>query len=364
MSFFKNFVRSPWDDPPEKNIFSVSKKGSDFFNFNLNQYNMNYTIIYGLIVILVLIWLASGFYSIKEGSQAIITRFGKFNRLGLPGLNYHLPAPLESKIVAEINRSRRIEIGYRSNAFSTQQNIFSNTRRVASSNYENSGGNDILSESIMLTGDENIIELNADVMWHISNFKDYVFNVRDPDSTVKAIAESAIREIIGNSNISSVLSDRKQEITEKIERLIQSMLDQYNIGVELEQVQLLKAEPPKEVIKSYRDVQTSKADKEKEINQAQSYSNDVLPKARGEASKIFQESEAYKEQIVLRAKGEVARFNSIYSEYINFKQITKDRLGLEMISSVLERSNIYVMDTKGLLPHMDILKQLENRNNK
>jgi len=335
------FKKSPWkdfDDDKDNNIFTRPRKNQ--FNFDKFQFQFNFsskTIILAVLAFFVL-WLASGIYEIKEGEEAAVTRFGRFVRKGYAGLNYHLPAPFEKVIIEKVKQSRRIEIGYRTNS----------SVRGSADNTKN-----IVAESIMLTGDENIIALNCDVMWHINNLEDFIFNIQKPEETVKSAVESAVREVIGNTPISWVLSDQKQEITYKIEKLAQKILDSYNAGVMIEKVQLLKAEPPAEVIDAYRDVQTSKADKEKEINQAQAYNNKILPEARGAAAKIIEEAEAYREEITSKADGDSQRFNAIYRQYAMSKQVTRDRLYLEVAEEVLSGSNKTIINN-ALLPHMAI----------
>lgn len=329
--------KSPWDhDSKVENIFT--KKKSDFNSQFLKdlQFNPTPRNIMMLIGGLVMLWLLSGIYKIQEGEEAVIIRFGKFVRIGTSGLNYHLPAPFETLVIERVNKSRRVEIGYRS-----------------SQSYQGGSSNYIAAESLMLTGDQNIIDLNCDVMWHIKNLESYVFNIVNPEETVKLAAESAIREVIGASTIVSVLSNQKQQIADKIEKLTQKILDNYNSGIMIEKVQLLKAEPPAEVIDAYRDVQTSRADKERSINQAQSYSNDVLPKARGEAAKVTQEAEGYKQSVISKAIGDTSRFKAILSQYNNAKQVTKDRLYLEMVEQVLGGSKKVIMGAEAL-PHMAI----------
>ena len=339
--------KSPWNDfEEEKNIFTRPRKTP--FNLNNFQWNFNGRVIIIGIIALFCMWFASGIYEVKEGEEAAVIRFGRFIRKGFPGLNYHLPAPFELVIIEKVNKSRRIEIGYRSGAPA-------GIRATGSDS-----GRPIPQESTMLTGDENIIELNCDVMWHISDLEKFIFNIINPEEAVKTASESAIREVIGKTPISSVLSNQKQEITYKIEELTQKILEQYNAGVVIEKVQLLKAEPPAEVIDAYRDVQTSKADKEREINQAQSYNNDILPKARGEAAKILQEAEGYKQEVVSKAEGDSKRFSAIYNQYITSKQITKDRLYLEAIEEVLKGSSKVIMGTNNTLPHMAITPQKQN----
>lgn len=330
-------IKSPWDNNPKvENIFT--KKKTDFNSQFLKDLQFNPTPRNLLMIIagLVVVWLLSGIYKVQEGEEAVIIRFGKFVRMGTAGLNYHLPSPFETVVIESVNKSRRVEIGYRS-----------------SQGYQGVHSNYGSAENLMLTGDQNIIDLNCDVMWHIKDLEAYVFNSAAPEDTVKAAAESAIREVIGAATIVSVLSNQKQEIADKIEKLTQKILDSYNVGITIEKVQLLKAEPPAEVIDAYRDVQTSRADKERSINQAQSYSNDVLPKARGEAAKMTQGAEGYKQSAIAKAEGDISRFRAILSQYNNSKQVTKDRLYLEMVEKVLDGSKKVIMGAE-TLPHMAI----------
>jgi membrane protease subunit HflK len=330
------FKKSPWDDfEEEKNIFNRPIKSQ--FKWEKFPFEFNSKLVPIFILILLGFWFTSGVYEVKEGEEAAITRFGRFARKGFPGLNYHLPSPIESVIIEKVNQSRRIEVGYRSAGLKGNEITKS-----------------IVAESTMLTGDENIIELNCDVMWHINDLEKFIFNIINPEESVKTATESAIREVIANTPISSVLSNQKQEITDKIEELTQKILDQYNAGVSIEKVQLLKAEPPAEVIDAYRDVQTSKADKEREINQALSYNNDILPKARGEAAKILQDAEAYRQETISKADGDSKRFMAIHQQYITNKQVMRDRLYLEAMEEVLKGSNKVIMGNNGLLPHMAI----------
>lgn len=354
-----SFEKSPWDfDDNDKNnnFFSKNKKGK--INFNQFPFDLNKKIISLLLFILFILWLCSGIYEVKEGEESIVIRFGKFSRKGTPGLNYHLPSPFEKIIIENINSSRRTEIGYRSGSnysSSRYKNVgtvnFGNNSLSNSNEYKN-----VTAESSMLTGDENIIDLNSDVMWHIGDIEQYVFNISNPQMTVKDVCESAIREVIGNTPIASVLSSQKQEITNRIEALVQKILDDYKSGIVIEQVQLLKAEPPVEVIDAYRDVQTSRADKEREINQAQAYKNDILPRARGEAARILEEAEAYKQEIISRSEGDSKRFLSVYSEYINNKEATKARLQLESLEEILKEADKKIIGVEGTLFHSNLQK--------
>jgi modulator of FtsH protease HflK len=335
-------MKSPWDNDDndrKDDLFTFAKKKQ----FSFNNYKMPdifpfplRTLVY-ILVACVFLWLSTGFYKVNEGEQAAVLRFGRYVRTASPGLNYHMPSPFEVVLIEPVSKSRRVEIGYRSNNYVDKQKY-------------------VTHESKMLTGDENIIELNCDIMWHIDNLEHYLFNLSAPEDTVKTTAESAIREVIGETPIASALSSQKQEIATKIEALIQKTLDHYQSGIQIEMVQLLKAEPPEEVIEAYRDVQSSRADKEKEINQALAYNNDVLPKARGEAAKITQAAEAYKQEVISRATGDTQRFLLIYAQYQNQKLLTRDRLYLDTVEEVLKNTNKYVIGSE-MLPHMAIGKK-------
>jgi membrane protease subunit HflK len=335
--------KSPWGDSEQDeqkdNIF-IKQRKKDQFKLDDLPFNFNLKTLWILLAVLGMIWLSSGIYEIREGQKAVVIRLGKYNRIALPGLNYHLPAPIEKIEIEEVDKSRRIEIGYVSSGRSN--------RNDAASYRE------VKSESIMLTGDENIVELNVDVMWHINDLSKYTFNVVNQENTVKAVSESAIREVIGNTPISAVLANQKQAIAGRIEKLIQQILDQYEAGVTIEQVKLLRAEPPQEVIAAYRDVQTAKADKEKVINEAEAYQNDLLPRARGEAAKIVQEAEGYKAEISAKATGDAARFNLLYKQYAEGRDVTRSRLHIETVESILKDSNKVIMGNSGMLPHMAV----------
>ncbi len=339
--------KSPWEDDsndatdPFKKVRQKSYKINEFKMPDLFPFSPKNGVM--VAVGAFCLWLSTGFYKVYEGEEAAVMRFGEYVRTASPGLNYHIPSPIENVIVEAVTKSRRIEIGYRS---------------------KSSGGNEatrlLQHESTMLTGDENIIDLNCDVMWHVKNLEDYIFKIASPEDSVKTAAESAIREVIGETPISSVLSSQKQEIADKIEALVQKTLDSYNSGIQIEMVQLLKAEPPAEVIDAYRDVQTSKADKEREINQAIAYNNDILPKARGESAKLIQIAEGYKQEVISKATGDTQRFLAIYSQYIAHKDITKNRLYLDVMEDVLKNATKYVVGNE-MLPHMAIGQKGEKR---
>lgn len=282
---------------------------------------------------LLAIWMLSGIYQVEEGCGAVVLRLGKFVRVAGPGLNYRFPYPFEDHISENMACSRRIEIGYRSRSRSDQ-------------NY-------IPEESNILTSDENVVRLKCDVTWHIKDLPSYVFSVVSPQEATRRVAQSAVREVISDSPISDILSNKKQEIGLKIETLIQKVLDQYKVGVEIEKVLLLAAEPPAEVIDAYRDVQSSRADKEREINQAYGYRNDVVTRAEGDAVKIIQEAEAYKEEVIALAEGDTKRFEQILTQAAANRELTKVRLYADTIEKILKGKRKLITDG-GVLPHLGL----------
>ncbi len=338
--------KSPWDDIEEvDNIFTRKRKkinlnGFNNFNFGKNNFNLLIIALAGIL----LLWLGSGIYKLKEGEQAVVLKFGAFEKISGPGLNYHLPNPLETIIIERVNTSRTTEIGYRSNG-----------------KYSNQGSSgDLANESTMLTGDENIVNLSTQITWHISNLKDYVLNLKNPENTVKAVAQSVIREVIAETRIASILSDKKQAIADQIKLNMQKTLEKYGAGIEIEKVNLLEAQAPVEVRPAFIDVKTASADKQKEINQAYAYRNNILPEARGESAKMIQEAEAYRQETIEKAKGDAKRFTDLLVQYTNNKEIMKQRIYLDTVEKVLRKSKKIIIGND-TLSHMSIDKLL-NKN--
>ena len=287
-----------------------------------------------LLVILVALafWLFSGLYRVGPDEVGVVKRFGKFDRREDPGLNYHLPSPVESVITPKVTRENSIEIGYRS------AGEFGRTR---------SRGSDLPQESLMLTGDENIVDIDFAVFWKISDASNFLFNIREPEQTVRAVAESVMREVVGRSKIDDILTEGREQVEQDTLIGMQDMLDSYEAGIQITQVKLQKADPPGAVIDAFRDVQAARADQERMRNEAQAYANDVIPRARGEAEKVRLEAEAYKEQTVAEAEGEVSRYLAIFSEYNRAKDVTRKRLYFETLESVLSGMNKIIIDEKG-----------------
>jgi membrane protease subunit HflK len=293
---------------------------------------------------ILVIWLASGFYRVLPDEVGIVLRFGAYNRTTQPGLNYHLPAPIEKALTPSVTRVNRTEIGYRSAEGTSARGV--GTRQVPE-------------EALMLTGDENIVDINFAVFWVIKDAQAYLFNIRDPDATVKSAAESAMREVVGETPIAQALSEGRGKIETDTQHLLQSILDSYGAGIELTQLQLLKVDPPAPVIDAFRDVQRALADRERLRNEAESYRNDIVPRARGDAVRIKQEAEAYRQEIIARSQGDADRFLSVYHAFTAAQDVTVQRLYLETMEEILKNSNKVIIDKSaqgesGVLPYLPL----------
>ena len=299
-------------------------------------------------LVLVGLWLASGFYRVQPEEQGVVLRFGKLDRVTTPGLNYHLPVPIESVLTPQVTRVNRIEVGFRS---TTGQPV---GQRAPSAR-------EVVDEALMLTGDENIVDINFVVLWKIGNAAQYLFNIREPDSTVKSAAESVVREIIGQRQILEVTTEGRRGVEQEARERLQTLMNDYGAGILIDEVQLQKADPPAEVIDAFRDVQRAQADRERAQNEAESFSNDIIPRARGEAERLVQEAEAYRQEVVARANGEAARFAQVLVEYSKAQDITAKRLYLETMEQVLRGMNKVIIDTNnggtggnGVVPYLPL----------
>ena len=285
------------------------------------------------------VWGASGFYRVQPDEQGIVLRFGEFTKTTLPGLHYHLPAPVEAVITPKVTSIHREEIGFRS------------------AEAARAGTRSLPEEALMLTGDENIIDVNFTVFWRIRDAGAFLFNIVRPEATVKAAAESAIREVIGKTPFAGV-NENREAIAADTRARLQAMLDAYQTGVQVTQVSLQKSDPPAAVIDAYNDVQRARADLERQINEAQAYRNDIIPRARGESVQIVQAAEAYKQQIVANAEGTTQRFLAVYREYSLAKDVTMQRIYLETMETVLRNATKIIIDPgaggQGVVPYLPL----------
>ena len=296
-------------------------------------------IIFGVIILG--LWLASGFYRVLPDEQGVVLRFGKYVNQTQPGLHYHLPYPIETAVTPKVTRVNRIDVGYRSAA---------DTGRATSVS-------DVPEESLMLTGDENIVDIDYSVFWIIKDAGKFLFNIQAPEDTVKSVAETAMREVIARYDIQSILTEGRAQVEIDTQEIMQEILDFYDSGISITQVQTQKADPPNQVIDAFRDVQAAKADKERAQNEAESYANDVIPRARGEAAQVLQQAEAYKREVVALAEGEASRFLSIYNEYRKAKTVTQERMYLETMEKVMADINKIIIDKEsgsGVVPYLPL----------
>src|SRR6187401_3765568 len=296
----------------------------------------------------VVIWGMSGFFRVQSEELGVVLRFGKHVRTVQPGLNYHLPYPIETVLLPKALRVSTINIG--------MSLIEDPARRGRTMR-------DVPEESLMLTGDENIVDVDFTVLWRIKpdGVGNYLFNIQNPEGTVKAVAESAMREVIGRSNIQPILTGARSNIETAVHDLMQRTLDDYSSGVLITQVQLQKVDPPSQVIDAFRDVQAARADLERAQNEAQTYANKVVPEARGRASQIIQNAEAYREQTVAEAKGSTSRFLQVYDEYKKAPDVTRQRMYLETMERLFGGTDKIIMDSgSGVVPYLP-LDQLSRR---
>jgi modulator of FtsH protease HflK len=285
-------------------------------------------------LIAIVLWGFSGFFRVEPDELGVVLRFGKYVRDVQPGLNYHLPYPVESVLTPKALRVNKIDIGMR---------VDEDLRRGGTST------RDIPEESLMLTGDENIVDVDFTVLWKVkpNGVSDFLFNISSPAGTVKAVAESAMREVIGHSNIQPILTGARQNIESAVQELMQKTLDQYGSGILVQQVQMQKVDPPQQVIDSFRDVQAARANLEQKQNEAQAYANRVVPEARGNVAKILQAAEAYREQTVAEATGQTARYTKIYDEYKKAPQVTRQRMYLETMERLFGGTDKIILDSGG-----------------
>jgi len=278
----------------------------------------------------VAIWGFSGFFRVEPDELGVVLRFGKYVRDAKPGLNYHLPYPIETVLTPKVTRVNRIDVGMR---------LVEDLRRGTTMR-------NVPEESLMLTGDENIVDVDFSVFWLVkpNGASAYLFNIQNPEGTVKAVAESAMREVIGRSQIQPILTGARQTIEGEVHDLMQKTLDHYGAGIDITQVQLQKVDPPAQVIDAFREVQAARIDAERAQNEAQTYANRRIPEARGQAAQITQAAEAYREQTVQEAKGQTARFVKVYDEYKKAPDVTRQRLYLETMERVLGGTEKFILD--------------------
>jgi membrane protease subunit HflK len=345
--------RGPWgqgggknpNDPP--NIDDLIRQGKEKF-FGGSKGGEGKGGFFILIIVAVLVWMATGIYKVGPDEEGVVVRFGKYVETTKSGLHYHLPTPLESVFTPKITKVNEIEIGGASRN--------SVGRRSGSRSQMNQ-------ERQMLTGDENIIDVGFSIFWRISDSKDYLFNLQKGAVSIKAVAESAMREVVAKSKVQDIMTSRRNSIELEVKDILQQVLDGYQAGVLITQIKMNEVAPPVQVQEAFKDVQKAEADHDKTISQAMQRQNEIVPQARGQAERKIQEAEAYKARVIAEAVGQAARFTSVLKEYQKAKEVTRRRLYIETMEEVLGGANKTIIDSKrnGVVPYLP-LNQLQKKN--
>lgn len=330
--------KDPWsgrndqNSPPDLDevVRSIQEKLGGLFGGGSGGGSSNHasSVTLGLVAAGALVlWGLSGFYIVDQGTRGVVTRFGAYKETSDPGLNWHIPAPIEQVDIINVEQQRFIEVGYRSGG--------------------GQGMGSVPKESLMLTKDENIVDVRLAVQYQVKDAKDYAFNVLDPMTTLKQVTESTLRGVIGASDMDFVLTEGRTEIVAAISSEIQSVMDTYKTGIVIKSVNLQDVQPPEQVQGAFEDAIKAREDKQRLINEAEAYSNDVVPKARGAASRLEQEAEGYKERVMAQANGDASRFSQLLAEYKKAPAVTRQRMFLETIEGVLDKTNNVFVDVKG-----------------
>jgi membrane protease subunit HflK len=277
-----------------------------------------------LLGLIVAAWMASGFYIVNEGQRGIVLRFGKFIDTTLPGPRWHLPYPIEAVEVVNVAGVRSVEVGYRNNVKSK-----------------------VLKESLMLTDDENIVDVQFAVQYVLKSPTDYLFNNRAPEESVLQAAETAIREIVGKSSMDFVIFEGRAEVAARAHKLMQEILDRYGTGINIQKVTMQNAQPPEQVQAAFDDAVKAGQDRERQKNEGQTYANEVIPRARGTAARLVLEAEGYRQRVIERAQGDAARFRQVVTEYNKAPQVTRDRLYIDAMQQILSNTTKVLIDQKG-----------------
>ncbi len=338
--------QGPWgggsSGPTPPNIEELLRKGQDRFKRFLPSGSGKIRGLILMVVAALAIWLGSGFYRVQPGEQGVELLFGRFVKHTSPGLNYWFPVPFGEVMKPNVERTNTITIGFRE--------VGEGRRGV--------GARVVPQESLMLTGDQNIIDINFVVQWRIKSAADFLFNIRNPEATIKIAAESAMREIIGQTALEDATTGKRQQVQQQSRALLQKILDDYGAGVAIAEIQLQKADPPAEVIDAFHDVQRARQDQERAINEANAYRNDIVPRAKGKAQTVIQGAGAYKEKVVKEADGEAKRFLSVYETYKLAKDVTVRRLFLERMQEVFKNSEKVIIDKgqggTGVVPYLPL----------
>ena len=336
---------NPWGGSSSNNRDlenSIKKAKEKFGRFKLGS-PRNLSI---FIIIALLIWLATGFYRVEPDEQGVELLFGKWNQTTTePGLHIFFPTPIGKVMTPKVENVRKINVGYRS-ASDLGFGTGSNTER------------NVLEESLMLTGDQNISDVHFTVLYKIKDAGKFLFKLRNPETTVKDMSESVMREVVGQRDLQFLLTGGRQEVEQVVRNNLQDILDEYESGILIQSIQLQSVNPPALVIDAFDEVQRARQDKERLVNEANSYLNKIVPNARGDAAKLVQEATAYKEQVIKQAEGVAQNFIDVYNSYKDTKYVTRQRIYLETLTEVLEGPNKIILDDtgggQGVVPYLPL----------
>jgi len=274
-----------------------------------------------IVFLLLVAWVGSGFYIVDEGHRGVVLRFGKHVETTLPGLRWHVPSPIESVEDVNVGQVRTVEIGYRNNVRSK-----------------------VLKESLILTDDENIVDIQFAVQYVLNSPENFLFSNREPENTVLQVAETAIREVIGNSKMDFVLYEGREEVAAKTTALMQKILDRYRIGISINRVTMQNAQPPEQVQAAFDDAVKANQDRERQVNEGQAYANDVVPRAKGAAARLLEEAQGYKQKVISSAEGDASRFDQVLVEYAKAPEVTRERMYIDTVQQVLSNTSKVLID--------------------
>lgn len=331
---FEKIIR----DSQAKMKNAMSNGGGDGFNEK--------RVIGMIIAAIVLLWTASGIYRVNSDEMGVVLRFGQYNRTTMPGLNYHLPSPIETVMIPSVTTINKVEIGSRAGGADNPNVRVAKYSSVAGSALREGGAQS--TAGLMLTGDRNLVDIDFEVQWKIDASKPekFLFNMRNPAGNVKYVAESAMREVIGRNTLDDVLTKSQGQISEETKKLIQQTFDQYDAGIEIIAVNLSRPDVPRPVIDEFQDVKRAEQDKQTAESVAEGYRNEIIPRAKGDAAKMIQDAEAYKAKVVADAAGNASRFKQIYTEYAQAKEVTKRRMYLETMEEIFKGMPKVIMESK------------------
>ncbi len=345
---------NPWGEGSSNNRDlenSIKKAKEKFGRFKLGS-PRNFSF---FLIVVLFIWLATGFYRVEPDEQGVELLFGKWNQTTTePGLHIFFPTPIGKVMTPKVENIRKINVGYRSASdlgFSTSSNSERN----------------VLEESLMLTGDQNIVDVHFTVLYKIKDAGKFLFKLRNPETTVKDMSESVMREVVGQRELEFLLTGGRQEVEQVVRSDLQDILDEYESGILVQSIQLQSVNPPALVIDAFDEVQRARQDKEKLVNEANSYLNKIVPNARGDAAKLVQEATAYKEQVIKQAEGVAQNFIDVYNSYKDAKYVTRQRIYLETLTEVLEGPNKIILDStgegQGVVPYLPLNELNKNKVN-